>query len=207
MSYAYYIIKDGQEKGPYTFNELIRLHLEINTRVRSPMAANWEDACDVPELSSYFESLGIYFPTKSNLASFWWRLLAYIIDFFIIEVSTYFVLDQLARSGVIDPNSPKGLLLALVIFQGVIILYNTICEITPMKGSIGKRICRLVVVDIDGSGIGFFRAFKRNLYKILSRLFFYLGFLRVLWDEHRQAWHDEFVKVYVVRRRKNSSRG
>lgn len=201
MSYAYYIIKDGEEKGPYTFNELIRLHLEINTRVRSPMAANWEDACDVPELSSYFESLGIYFPAKSNLASFWWRLLAYFIDFILIEVSTYFVLNQLAVSGLIDSHVLIDMVLALVAFHLVIILYNTICELTPMKGSIGKRICRLVVVDIDGSGVGFLRAFKRNVYKILSRMLFYLGFLRVLWDEHRQAWHDEFVKAYVVRRK------
>jgi len=201
MSDAYYIIKDDEEKGPYTFNELIRLRLEIDTRVLSPMATNWEDACDVPELSSYFESLGIYFPAKSNLASFWWRLLAYVIDFIIIEVSTYFVLDRLAIAGVIDSHVLTDMLLALVFFQIVIILYNTICEVTPMKGSIGKRICKLVVVDIDGSGIGFLRALKRNIYKILSRLLFYLGFLRVLWDEHRQAWHDEFVRAYVVRRK------
>src|SRR3569833_2948796 len=202
MSAAYYIIKDDEEKGPYTFNELIRLHLEIDTRILSPTATNWEDACNVPELSSYLEGLGIYFPAKSNLASFWWRLLAYSIDIIIIEISTYFVLDRLAISGVIDSHSLSDMLLALVIFHIVIIIYNTLCEITPMKGSLGKRICRLVVVDIDGSGIGFLRTFNRNVYKILSRLLFYLGFLRVLWDEHRQAWHDEFVKAYVVRRRR-----
>ena len=69
-----------------------------------------------------------------------------------------------------------------------------------MKGSIGKRLCKLVVVNIDGGGISFIKALKRGIYKILSRLLFYLGFLRVLWDEHRQGWHDEFVKTYVVRR-------
>jgi len=200
MSDAYYIIKDDKEEGPYTFKELTRLHLEISTRVRSPAVSNWEDACDVPELSSYFESLGIYFPAKSNLASFWWRLLAYFVDCIIIEASTYFLLDRLAISGVIDSHSLNDMLSALVLFHFVIIFYNTICEITPMKGSIGKRICGLAVVDIDGSGLGFSRAFKRNIYKILSRLFFYLGFVRVLWDEHRQAWHDEFTGAYVVRR-------
>lgn len=203
MSDAYYIIEYDHEKGPYTFKELIGLHLEIDTRVLSPAATNWEDACDVPELSLYFEQRGIYFPAKSNLASFWWRLLAYVIDFIIIELSTYLVLDHLALSGVINSHSFVDMLLALVILHGLIILYNTICEITPMKGSIGKRICRLVVVDIDGSGIGFLSALKRNVYKILSRMLFYLGFMRVLWDEHRQAWHDEFVGAYVVRRRKN----
>ena len=200
MSGEYYIIKDDEKKGPFTFDELIGFSLEIDTRVLSPAASNWEDACDVPELSPYFEGLGIHFPAKSNLASFWWRLLAYFIDFIIIEVSTYFVLDRLAILGVIDSHVLIDMLLALVVFHLIIILYNTICEITPMKGSIGKRICRLVVVDVDGFGIGFLGAFKRNVYKILSRMLFYLGFLRVLWDEHRQAWHDEFVRAYVVRR-------
>jgi hypothetical protein len=45
MSYAYHIIKNGEEKGPFTFNELIRQHLDIDTRVLSPGASNWEDAC------------------------------------------------------------------------------------------------------------------------------------------------------------------
>jgi uncharacterized RDD family membrane protein YckC len=151
-------------------------------------------------MPAYFEGLGIYFPAKGNLASFWWRLLAYAIDFVLIEVSTYFLLNRLALAGIIDSHTLKDMLLALVVFQAVIIIYNTICEVTSLKGSIGKRICRLVVVNEDGRGIGFLRALKRNIYKILSRVIFYLGFLRVLWDPHRQAWHDEFVKAYVVRR-------
>lgn len=200
MSEAYHIIKNGKEKGPFTFNELIRQHLDIDTRVLSPAASNWEDACDVPELYSYFEGMGIYFPAISNLASFWWRLSAYGIDSLIMGVIAYLIFYKLTQSGVIDSDSPGDMLLALFILHTVIILYNTICETMPMKGSIGKRICKLVVVNVDGGNIGFLTALKRNIYKILSRLMFYLGFLRVLWDPHRQAWHDEFTGAYVVRR-------
>jgi len=200
MSYAYHIIKNGEQRGPYTFNELIRLHLDIDTRVLSPAACNWEDACDVPELYSYFEGLGFYFPAKSNLASFWWRLLAYFIDSLLIGAIAYIIFYKLTPSGIIDSDSVKDMLLAVVFLHAIIILYNSICETTPMSGSIGKMICRLIVVDVNGSGIGFLRALKRNVYKILSRMLFYVGFLRVLWDEHRQAWHDEFTGAYVVRR-------
>jgi uncharacterized RDD family membrane protein YckC len=201
MSDAYYILKNGEEKGPFTFNELIRLPLEINTRILSPIANIWEDACDVPELYSYFEAQGIYIPAKSNLASFWRRLLAYTIDAVLIEGCTLFLLNEMALAGKINPRSPKEMFLAFVAFHLTIIIYNTICEATPMKGSIGKRICKLAVVDADGGRLSFFNAFKRNVYKILSRAIFYMGFFRVLWDEHRQGWHDEFAKTYVVRRK------
>ena len=202
MSYAYYIVKKGDEKGPITFEELIRMHLDISTRVLSPKASNWEDAYDVPELYTYFEALGIYFPAISNLASFWWRLLAYMIDAVLLYAGLIFLFNSLVLKGIINSKSPMDIFLSLVAFHAVIIVYNTICEATPMKGSIGKRICQLVVVDIDGGGLTFLNALMRNIYKVISRVIFYLGFLRVLWDVHRQAWHDEFAKTYVVKRGK-----
>ncbi|HVW96497.1 MAG TPA: RDD family protein [Mucilaginibacter sp.] len=202
MAGGYYILINGAKTGPYQLEELIRMELAIDSRVLSPVAGNWEDACNVPELYGHFYSRGIYFPAKSNLASFWWRLMAYAIDFVLIEVTTYLALNQLALKGVINSRSLADMFLAFVVFQAVLLLYNAICEATPMKGSPGKRICGLVVVDIDGYGQSFLNSVKRNFYKIISRAGFYLGFLRVFWDEHRQAWHDEFAGTYVIKRRR-----
>ncbi|MCR8558748.1 RDD family protein [Mucilaginibacter sp. BJC16-A38] len=196
----YYFVQYGMRLGPFTYEELIGLQLDIDTPILRPNTSTWADACDIPELYAYFEKRGIYFPAKSNLASFWSRLLAYIIDFILVEIPLLLLFYELALKGDIDYHSPMQMFMAVVAFHIVIIIYNTICEYSLMKGSIGKRICGLVVVDVDGGKIRLYSALKRNIFKVLSRVLFYLGFLRVLWDEHRQGWHDDFVGSYVVRR-------
>src|SRR5579862_4407107 len=96
MGNDYYILEDGEQKGPFTFDELIDMGLNIHTRVLSPLADGWQDACDLPEFYRYFEGKGIYFPTEDNLASFWWRLAAYIIDTVILTVLFEYLLRILS---------------------------------------------------------------------------------------------------------------
>jgi hypothetical protein len=54
--------------------------------VLSPKADDWQRASDLPEFFEYFEAKGVYFPTEDNLATFWWRLLAYLIDSVLISL-------------------------------------------------------------------------------------------------------------------------
>ena len=68
-----------------------------------------------------------------------------------------------------------------------------------MKGTLGKKLCRLVVVDADGVGLNFFRALTRAFGKIISQQILYLGFFSVLFSEHKQALHDYMAKSYVVK--------
>jgi uncharacterized RDD family membrane protein YckC len=64
----------------------------------------------------------------------------------------------------------------------------------------GKMICRLKVVRADGRPPGYGRALVRWLGYILSGLPFYAGFLWVLFDRNKQAWHDKLAGTYVVRK-------
>ncbi len=87
-----------------------------------------------------------------------------------------------------------------LIYSLVIIVYNSICEASAMKGSVGKRIFKLVVVDVEGQGLSYLNALLRSVGKALSIFFVYTGFISILFTDHRQAFHDYLAKTYVVKR-------
>jgi uncharacterized RDD family membrane protein YckC len=208
MDNAYYILEDGEQKGPFTFDELIDMGPDIHTRVLSPLADTWQDACDLPEFFQYFEAHGIHFPTEDNLASFWIRLLAFIIDLVLLSFVMDIILVILISKGIM-PNiqsfdsyskMPYSKILILqLVFYSTLIIYNSICEASAMQGSIGKKVCKLAVVDADGAGLTYLNAFVRSLGKIVSLFFYGAGFLSIFWSEHRQAMHDYLAKTYVVK--------
>lgn len=65
--------------------------------------------------------------------------------------------------------------------------------------TVGGIICRLRVVRTDGAPIRFTEAAVRGLSSILSTLVAGLGWLWILWDSERQAWHDKIAGTVVVR--------
>lgn len=209
MADVYYILDEGEEKGPYTFDELTGLMPGVHTRVLSP-TDGWQDACDLPELYAYFEAQGVNFPTEDNLSSYWWRLLAYVIDFIMLSVVMGFILSTLITSGVLDMNLTnyqsiskvpyEELLKVQIIFNALIIIYNSICEASPMKGSLGKRVCGLVVVDADGLALKFHIAFLRSLARVFSVFFYGFGTFSIFWSEYKQALHDFLAKSYVIKK-------
>jgi uncharacterized RDD family membrane protein YckC len=205
MADGYYISKNEEEQGPFTLEEVLEMGPELNTMILSPRADDWERAADLPEFFNYFEAKGIYFPTEDNLASFWVRLLAYFIDYIITSIAISFfvppaifpIYQRLLKNTytVDDMNIYSQFLFTTFI---VVVIYNAICEASPLQGSLGKRLCSIVVVDADGRRISFIKALFRNLGKFVSGMVFGIGYLAILWDGHRQAWHDKFVKTYVL---------
>src|ERR1700749_818751 len=142
MANAYFILDDGEQRGPYTFDELIEMEIDIHTRVLSPLADTWQDACDLPEFYPYFLSQGVNFPTEDNLASFWWRALAFAIDFFIVSFLLSFLITILMVKGIkFNLKSYHDLAVLQLILYGILILYFSIFESSVAKSSIGKKIC------------------------------------------------------------------
>jgi uncharacterized RDD family membrane protein YckC len=215
MDEGYYIEENGEQQGPYRFDELIKMDLDLHAQVLSPSAEDWQDACDLPELFTYFESRGFTFPTEDNLASFWWRLLAYVIDHFILSLLTGFIFSLLATYGVkftiptneqmlkMTPDQLYSTLATILPLQAiafiVLIIYNSSCEASAMRGSFGKRLCGLVVVDVDGARLTYLNALGRSIGKALSLMLCGLGFLSIFFSERRQALHDYLAKTYVVK--------
>ena len=65
--------------------------------------------------------------------------------------------------------------------------------------TVGGIICRIRVVRADGARLRFTDALVRGLASIFSAAVLGLGWLWILWDPRRQAWHDKIAKTYVVR--------
>jgi uncharacterized RDD family membrane protein YckC len=63
----------------------------------------------------------------------------------------------------------------------------------------GTRVMRIRVADAKtGRPIGYRRATRRRIAYVVGALVFYLGWLWILFDSRRQAWHDKFAHSVVV---------
>lgn len=205
MINEYYVLKQGEKEGPYTHTELMNAGLSPDELVLSPIAEDWQQANDLPEFQEYFRSTGIFLPDERNVANFWWRLLAYLVDyailFVVVTIGTVLVLLVKkmiipAGDGETEDNRYLSALISLVVW----IFYNAIFEATKLQGSLGKIICKIIVVDARGQRLSFTQALSRNFGKILSSLLCGVGFLTVLWSPMHQAWHDQMAKTYVIKK-------
>jgi uncharacterized RDD family membrane protein YckC len=203
----YYLIEDNEQVGPFSHTELMERGLSPNEMVLSPLTNEWNSASNLPELHEYFTSQGIYLPTNANAANFWWRLLAYIIDYVVIVLVVAALAVFLGffeaytganTDSLFDDRNDFAFKFVLVIS---FMLYHAIFEATRAQGSIGKIICQLKVVDIDGRRISFFRALGRNLAKILSSILCGIGYLLIFWNDRHQGLHDQMAKTYVIRKK------
>jgi Predicted membrane protein/domain len=69
-----------------------------------------------------------------------------------------------------------------------------------IKGTtIGGLVCGLKVVRRDGADLNWDTAIVRALGCFLSMVVAGLGFLWIVFDEDRQAWHDKIAGTLVVR--------
>jgi len=119
-------------------------------------------------------------PAGSERASFWIRMGALLIDVVLVGI-VHKVLPF-----------PDHSLLPLVAIYGAIMW--------KLRGTtVGGVICHLRLVRLDGQPIDWGTATVRALGCFLSLLAAGLGFLWILWDPERQAWHDKIAGTVVVR--------
>jgi uncharacterized RDD family membrane protein YckC len=213
MENGYFILEDGEQTGPFTFEELLEKQPDVHSRILSPNENGWKDACDLPELYEYFLSFGLDFPTEDNLASFWVRLGAFIVDFIIWSLIIYVIMLGFLVSGHfsvlfhitslqdIDKLPTAERLSLQIIANGTLLFYYTICESSSLKGTLGKRIFGLAVVNADGERITFLNSLVRSFGIVfLFNMLLGIGFLSIFFTENKQGLHDLLAKTYVIRR-------
>ena len=65
--------------------------------------------------------------------------------------------------------------------------------------SIGKIIMKIRVIEIKTlNNPSVISALNRGIFRVISEMVFYLGFLWGMLDPSRQAWHDKTAKTLVV---------
>jgi len=72
---------------------------------------------------------------------------------------------------------------------------------TGLKGQIpGKMATGVKIVNARGDNPGIWRALIREtIGKLVSRVFFLLGYLWVGWESRKRAWHDHIAGTFPIR--------
>jgi uncharacterized RDD family membrane protein YckC len=133
-----------------------------------------------------------------ELASIPKRAVAFLIDEFLLSTLFMVVLwDTISQAK--DFETFLFITDAYVLeYLGMKILYQTIF-VALYGASLGKMAMRIRVVSLDsGTHPGWAASFNRAVFRILSEIIFYLGFIWAMFDPFNQAWHDRTARTVVV---------
>ena len=164
------------------------------------------DAYD-PELGVYLTADAASQPYKHKpktyrgyLAGFGERLVAFIIDQMIITVASVLMLVVPSSFMQDDDTAALILLVSYAIYFAFFLYYYVYFPVQNSGRTFGKRITNIQIVRTDGSPVGYWRMFLRNIigYQI-SRFVFALGYLWMLWDDENRTWHDLITDTLVIK--------
>lgn len=148
-------------------------------------------------MNRYFASSVPSAAPGARLASPGRRLGAWLID----AVIAGFVLSPIVS--IFEPARPAPathLLPEILPSVLLVLLYLVLFDGGPRGATPGKRLLHMRVVDAqNGGSIGYNRATIRRVGYLIGGLCLYIGWLWLLVDARRQAWHDKLAHTVVVR--------
>lgn len=151
-------------------------------------------------------------------AGFWLRLVAHIIDNFVLAIPlvtlVVFLILATGLSVVLQElhpgESPEEVIAAvgvgfILLGAGVLVaanwLYYAIFESSAWQATPGKKALGLFVTDLNGNRISFARASGRFFAKIISGLIpFAIGYIMAGFTAKKQALHDIIAGCLVLRK-------
>ena len=142
--------------------------------------------------------------TAGAVASFWIRLGAYMLDYFIV-MAPALVMGTVAgvMAGVqgSQGQEPSGAFTAVVLlgylFSFGIWCFNAVYLQGTTGQTLGKRVCKIIVLRDTHETLGIGRILLREVFKGTISGFCMLGFLWQLFDNEGQTWHDKVAGSYV----------
>ena len=211
METTYKIIgTDGIEYGPVPLAEL-KFWVEdgrvaLQTHVWRSDSARWMPAGAYPELAPEIGEL-VAAPAENGLAlvGFWPRLFAHLIDMLLLNAASYAVMGappQIKFDPAALPDL-EALLRTLAPFLAVSLGLHLLYHVSlngQFGATLGKMAIGARIVNLDGSRLGFGRAFLRWLALFLSQLTLGFGYLLIALREDKRALHDLLAGTRVVYR-------
>jgi uncharacterized RDD family membrane protein YckC len=86
----------------------------------------------------------------------------------------------------------------LLEYMAIKILYQTFFTM-QYGASLGKIIMKIRVIELSTlSSPGFLSAFNRSVFRVVSELLFYLGFVWAMLDPYQRSWHDRTARTLVI---------
>ena len=124
-------------------------------------------------------------PAKKNYAGFWYRVLAYIIDFIILAIVSWIV----ALVTIII--FPIGIIMNLLISW----LYFAVLQSSKSQSTFGMRICDIKIYNEQLKRASFWRLTGRFLSTGLSALILFIGFFMIGFTKRKQGLHDKVART------------
>ncbi len=137
-------------------------------------------------------------------AGFWRRVVAGIIDGFLLGfVQVFILVIVIAGMGLGGSSEQTMVILTVALNLAMFVamwLYFALMESSKLQATLGKLVIGVVVSDLDGNRISFGRATGRYFGKFVSRLILGIGYFMAGWTGRKQALHDIMAKCLVIRK-------
>ena len=154
---------------------------------------------------------------RIDYGGFWLRFLAYLIDGAVITLGSFVVAIPLVFLTGIGPllsqihpeedlNDAGFWWIMAVIFLvatvslAVTWLYHALMESSEWQATLGKKVLDLVVTDMAGRRVSFWRATGRHFAKIVSNMIYPFGHVMAGFTQQKQALHDMIAGCLILRR-------
>ena len=133
-----------------------------------------------------------------RLASLQKRIVAFIVDEFLLAFIFLVILyDKIA--GVQDQEALVAMINGFT-FEYLIlkVIYQTLF-VYKYGATLGKILMKIQVVDAyTFEKPSFSSALNRSIFRVISEMLFYLGFVWAFYSKNRQGWHDKTAQTIVV---------
>jgi uncharacterized RDD family membrane protein YckC/Tfp pilus assembly protein PilE len=138
-------------------------------------------------------------------AGFWRRAAALIIDtiiMFIIIFALMLGIGFSVKSAAEGGQDAAEFLLILIYFMmlGIPLIYYAAFESSSAMATPGKMVLGIIVCDMHGRRMSFWRALGRNIAKWVSSIICNIGYFMAGFTQRRQALHDIICNCLVVKK-------
>jgi uncharacterized RDD family membrane protein YckC len=154
---------------------------------------------------------------RVDYGGFWLRFLAYLIDgavimlgIFVVAIPLVFLTGLGTLLSRIRPEEDFNdagfwLIIALIFLLATVSLavtwlYHALMESSEWQATVGKKVLDLVVTDLAGRRVSFWRATGRHFAKIVSNMIYPFGHIMAGFTGQKQALHDMIAGCLILRR-------
>jgi uncharacterized RDD family membrane protein YckC len=158
---------------------------------------------------------------QKNYAGFWIRFAACLLDGIIIAIPmtvivgiVFFLMfsssgtfNVLTDPSALDTEITNEQIISFIVTYVIVIvlsiflpiLYFALMHASKWQATIGKKLLKLKVTDLQGNRISFWRAVGRYLSMAFISGIFYIGYIMAAFTEKKQALHDLIAGTVVIK--------
>jgi uncharacterized RDD family membrane protein YckC len=136
-----------------------------------------------------------------NYSQIYKRVLSFIVDAIIVglihyELVSYFGLSAL-NFRILDLANGMHLSISLL-SMSIFIIYFTVFDASILKGSPGKKLFSIIIVNDDSTRITIYKSFLRSVLKLISFTVFFVGFIPAFFSDDKKSLHDKLLRTVVI---------